>query len=178
MKATALDHNALQTVATKITAIQANCAKHNPEYKPSEWQFVETVIAGLRSLTRGRIRRLVELGYLESKPSDGNGPQIKLSATGRTLVYGAADRGPVAEAPLAKAYREAKEAAPEAICLFKIGDFYEAFNDDAVLLAGVLTLTLLRRGDMPMICFPYHVLHSYTERLVSQGHRVAICEQI
>ena len=63
------------------------------------------------------------------------------------------------------------------ILLFRMGDFYEAFHDDAAILAQELDLTLTKRQEIPMSGVPQHTIDSYIERLVEKGHRVAIAEQ-
>jgi DNA mismatch repair protein MutS len=80
-------------------------------------------------------------------------------------------------------YRSMKEGHPEAILLFRMGDFYEMFFDDAKLASRLLELTLTARGKgtdsvVPMCGFPHHQLESYTARLVQSGQRVAVCEQV
>lgn len=69
-----------------------------------------------------------------------------------------------------------KQAGP-AILLFRLGDFYEAFFDDAERLADTLGLTLTKRHDTPMAGIPYHSLDGYLDKLIDQGHMVAIAEQ-
>src|SRR5687767_2736959 len=79
-------------------------------------------------------------------------------------------------------YLDAKQACPEALLLFRMGDFYELFHDDAKTAARLLGLTLTSRdkGDdpIPMAGFPHHQLEAYLARLISGGLRVAICEQV
>ncbi len=81
-----------------------------------------------------------------------------------------------------KQYFEAKKACPEALLLFRMGDFYELFHDDARVAARVLGLALTsrERGDnaMPMAGFPYHQLDTYIAKLISAGYRAAVCEQM
>lgn len=81
-----------------------------------------------------------------------------------------------------KQYEEAKAASGEAILLFRMGDFYELFHDDAKTAARVLGLTLTSRdkgeNPIPMAGFPHHQLEGYLAKLVRQGFRVAVCEQI
>ncbi|MCC5912837.1 MAG: DNA mismatch repair protein MutS [Balneolaceae bacterium] len=78
-------------------------------------------------------------------------------------------------------YFEIKEKHPGTILLFRVGDFYESFSDDAVLISKELGITLTKRnngGDQtPLAGFPYHALDSYLPKLVKRGYRVAICEQ-
>ena len=86
-------------------------------------------------------------------------------------------------------YRQVKDECPGMLLLFRMGDFYEAFNDDAEVLAAVLGLmTSTRRRDGERIgygadtCimagFPYHQLEGYLKKLIREGHRVAICDQV
>ena len=77
-------------------------------------------------------------------------------------------------------YWEHKQQVPDAILLFRMGDFYEMFYDDAVLGAKVLGITLTSRdsGKTPLAGIPYHALDGYLAKLVAAGHRVAISEQV
>ncbi len=79
-------------------------------------------------------------------------------------------------------YEEAKAACPDAILLFRMGDFYEVFHDDAKTCARVLGLTLTSRdkgeNPIPMAGFPYHQLEGYLAKLIRQGYRVAVCDQV
>jgi DNA mismatch repair protein MutS len=79
-------------------------------------------------------------------------------------------------------YHDAKAAAGDALLLFRMGDFYELFFDDAKTAARVLGLSLTSRdkGDspVPMAGFPYHQLDSYLAKIIAAGHRAAICEQV
>lgn len=74
-------------------------------------------------------------------------------------------------------WQACKEAAKDAILLFRMGDFYEAFYDDAALIAKELDLTLTKRQDIPMSGVPHHTCETYIDKLVSKGYRVAIAEQ-
>ena len=78
-------------------------------------------------------------------------------------------------------YFQIKEKHPGTILLFRVGDFYETFDDDAVLISKELGITLTKRnngGDQtPLAGFPYHALDTYLPKLVKRGFRVAICEQ-
>jgi DNA mismatch repair protein MutS len=88
----------------------------------------------------------------------------------------------MADTPMMRQYQEAKAAAPDALLLFRMGDFYELFFDDARTAARVLGLALTSRDKgenaVAMAGFPYHQLENYLAKLVSLGMRVAICEQI
>jgi len=77
-----------------------------------------------------------------------------------------------------KQWEEAKAKHPEMICLFRMGDFYEAYNEDAKILGKVLGLTVTNRAELSMSGFPYHQLETYLHKLLREGHRVAICEQV
>lgn len=87
-----------------------------------------------------------------------------------------------AETPLMKQYLRIKAQYPDAVLLFRVGDFYETFLQDAVLAAGVLGITLTKRnngtGEIELAGFPYHALDNYLPKLVRAGHRVAICDQL
>ena len=84
--------------------------------------------------------------------------------------------------PMMQQYLDAKAACPDAILLFRMGDFYELFHEDARLAARVLNLTLTSRdkgeNPIPMAGFPYHQLESYLGKLIRAGLRAAICEQV
>jgi DNA mismatch repair protein MutS len=81
--------------------------------------------------------------------------------------------------PMMQQYREAKEAYPGMFLFFRNGDFYELFEDDAVLGAKLLGITLTRRDkEIPMAGVPHHALDRYLARLLHAGHRVAICDQM
>lgn len=80
-------------------------------------------------------------------------------------------------------YYELKKKHPDAVLLFRIGDFYETFGDDAIAISGILDLTLVRRrnGDKTSIelaGLPHHALDKYLPMLIRAGKRVAICEQL
>lgn len=80
--------------------------------------------------------------------------------------------------PMMAQWHECKEKAGDALLLFRLGDFYEAFHDDAILIAKELDLTLTKRQDVPMAGVPFHASEGYIEKLVSRGFRVAIAEQM
>jgi DNA mismatch repair protein MutS len=84
--------------------------------------------------------------------------------------------------PMMKQYLEAKRACPDAILLFRMGDFYEMFHDDAKTAARVLNLALTSRekgeNATPMAGFPHHQLESYLGKLIAAGFRAAVCEQV
>src|SRR5712692_7365952 len=85
--------------------------------------------------------------------------------------------------PLMRQYNAVKRQHPEALLLFRLGDFYEMFYQDAVVAARVLQITLTSRSSeqgqrVPMCGVPYHSAENYIARLLRAGHRVAICEQM
>jgi DNA mismatch repair protein MutS len=81
--------------------------------------------------------------------------------------------------PMMQQYREAKARHPGMILLFRMGDFYETFEDDAEVVSRVLGLTLTSRDKtIPMAGFPHHQLDNYLRRLLHGGHRVAVCDQV
>ena len=80
--------------------------------------------------------------------------------------------------PMMQQWVECKNQAKGAILFFRLGDFYEAFEDDAKLLARELELTLTQRQDTPMCGIPWHTSEGYIERLVLKGYRVAIADQV
>ena len=87
------------------------------------------------------------------------------------------------ETPLMKQYYSVKAKHPDAILLFRVGDFYETFGEDAIRASGILGITLTRRANgsasfVELAGFPYHALDTYLPRLVRAGQRVAICEQL
>ncbi|MDR1758025.1 MAG: DNA mismatch repair protein MutS [Bacteroidales bacterium] len=89
----------------------------------------------------------------------------------------------VAATPLMLQYNRFKIKHPEAILLFRVGDFYETFNEDAVTTSRVLGITLTKRANgtaayVDLAGFPYHSLDTYLPKLVKAGYRVAICEQL
>lgn len=87
------------------------------------------------------------------------------------------------ETPLMKQYNGIKAKYPDAVLLFRVGDFYETFGEDAVRAHKVLGITLTRRAngsasEIELAGFPYHSLETYLPKLVRAGFRVAICEQL
>lgn len=89
----------------------------------------------------------------------------------------------IVETPLMKQYQEMKAKHPDAVLLFRVGDFYETFSDDAIITADILGITLTKRANgyaasVELAGFPHHALDTYLPRLVRAGKRVAICEQL
>ncbi len=87
------------------------------------------------------------------------------------------------ETPLMKQYYSIKAVHPDAVLLFRVGDFYETFGEDAIKASGILGITLTRRANgaasyVELAGFPYHAIDTYLPKLVRAGERVAICEQL
>ncbi len=85
--------------------------------------------------------------------------------------------------PAMQRYLDVKAETPGAILLFRMGDFYELFYEDAETAAKVLGITLTSRdkgsaNPVPMAGFPYHALDGYLNKLIHAGYRVAVCEQV
>lgn len=83
--------------------------------------------------------------------------------------------------PMVEQYNEIKSQHQDELLFFRLGDFYEMFNQDALIASRELNLTLTKRsnsnGDMPMCGVPYHAVEGYIAKLVKKGYRIAICEQ-
>lgn len=101
-----------------------------------------------------------------------------LLVNGRQIQYAPA----MNLSPMMQQYHEAKTACPGALLLFRMGDFYELFHEDAQVAAATLGLALTSRekgeNAVPMAGFPHHQLESYLAKLIAAGKRVAICEQM
>ena len=87
------------------------------------------------------------------------------------------------DTPLLKQFFEVKAQYPEALLLYRVGDFYETYSDDAITASKVLGLVLTRKtngekGPMPMAGFPHHAIENYLNKLVRAGFKVAICDQL
>jgi DNA mismatch repair protein MutS len=88
-----------------------------------------------------------------------------------------------ADTPLMQQHRAIKQKYPEAVLLFRVGDFYETFGEDAIIASRVLGITLTKRNNgaaasSELAGFPHHALDTYLHKLVKAGHRVAICDQL
>ena len=89
----------------------------------------------------------------------------------------------IADTPLMQQYKDMKKKHPDAILMFRVGDFYEMMGEDAVKASEILEITLTRRrngkaGSIELAGFPHHALDTYLPKLVRAGQRVAICEQL
>ena len=95
------------------------------------------------------------------------------------------DKKPATEGatPVMAQYIELKAQYPDCLLLFRMGDFYEIFFDDAVTAAQALSLALTKRGqfqgkDIPLAGVPAHALDAYVAKLIRLGYRVAVCDQL
>ena len=89
----------------------------------------------------------------------------------------------IAETPLMKQYFQVKSQYPEAVLLFRVGDFYETFADDALIASKVLGIVLTKRANgpqasVPLAGFPHHSIDLYLPKLVRAGYKVAVCDQL
>ena len=85
--------------------------------------------------------------------------------------------------PVMKQFWDIKRKYPGNLILFRMGDFYETFDEDAKISSSILGITLTKRANgaaskVPLAGFPYHSLEQYIHKLTKEGHRVAICEQV
>lgn len=137
--------------------------------------------------------RIQNFGPTVSGPPVDRLLMISASANGKLLYFWADHPVLVAkkegkpekavETPLMKQYYAIKAKYPDAILLFRVGDFYETFGEDAVKASGVLGIVLTKRANgaaayIDLAGFPYHSLENYLPKLVCAGYRVAICEQL
>src|SRR3982751_4094941 len=88
-----------------------------------------------------------------------------------------------AETPLMQQHKAIKQKYPDAILLFRVGDFYETFGEDAITTSRVVGITLTKRNNgspssSELAGFPHHALDTYLHKLVKAGYRVAICDQL
>lgn len=84
----------------------------------------------------------------------------------------------MADTPLMQQYRQMKREHMDEVLFFRVGDFYEMFDDDAREVSSILNLTLTHRGDDPMCGIPFHAAKNYLKRLLDAGKKIAICEQM
>lgn len=101
----------------------------------------------------------------------------------KSVEYDLLHEKPVVEVEDQSEYDKIHAQYPDAICLFRVGDFYEVYRDDAQKASRILNITLTHRQYMdgtcmPMIGFPFHALDTYLPKLVRAGLRVAICDEM
>ena len=110
-------------------------------------------------------------------------PQAKKNSSKNEAEKSSAKEKKYVETPLMKQYYQIKAVHPDAILLFRVGDFYETFGEDAIKASGILGITLTRRANgaasyVELAGFPHHAIDTYMPKLVRAGERVAICEQL
>lgn len=115
--------------------------------------------------------------WMEKAPQPKPGDETMLETVTEVAVK------KVTETPLMKQYFEMKKKHPDAILLFRVGDFYETFAEDAEDASKILGICLTRRANgkadsIYLAGFPHHALDTYLPKLVRAGRRVAICEQL
>src|SRR5580698_1358285 len=112
-----------------------------------------------------------------------HGEQAAADSDRQMLTFACMAKSSSAVTPLMQQHRAIKQRYPDAILLFRVGDFYETFGEDAILASRILGITLTKRNNgaaasSELAGFPYHALDSYLHKLVKAGHRVAICDQL
>ncbi len=101
----------------------------------------------------------------------------------QTSIFALHVKRATTETPLMQQHRAIKQRYPDAVLLFRVGDFYETFGEDAVIASQVLGITLTKRNNgaafsSELAGFPHHALDTYLHKLVRAGYRVAICDQL
>jgi DNA mismatch repair protein MutS len=112
-----------------------------------------------------------------------HGAQAAADSDRQMLTFACMAKSSSAVTPLMQQHRAIKQRYPDAILLFRVGDFYETFGEDAILASRILGITLTKRNNgaaasSELAGFPYHALDSYLHKLVKAGHRVAVCDQL
>ena len=119
---------------------------------------------------------------MEAKASNGAPASASDETSRPAKSSGEISNGPgkdPRDTPAMRQYRRFKQQHPECVLFFRMGDFYEMFDEDAVLCNKVLGLTLTQRTQgIPMAGVPYHSVENYLRRMIEQGYRVAVCEQV
>ena len=99
-------------------------------------------------------------------------------ASKTTTVRGFASAAAASSSPLMDQYFEHKSRYPDYVLFMRVGDFYEFFHDDAVIASRALDIVLTKRSNVPMAGVPVHLLNQYLGKLVKQGFKAAICDQV
>ena len=118
---------------------------------------------------------------MSGTPSDRMGEMAVAHARdvsqARDVSWADPARNPHFATPAMRQFARFKQAHPDCILFFRMGDFYEMFDRDAVLAHKLLAITLTERSKgLPMAGVPFHAAEGYIRRLVAMGHRVAVCE--
>lgn len=155
----------------QINGVHANLRAAEPildslgkKYCPEEYQKALDVVQAKFDKKKARAeKQLKELGYgLDGKPLAKEPETIKIP------------NGKVAR----QQYKEMKSKHPDSVLLFRVGDFYECFHEDAEKVADTLNLTLISNKEGKLAGFPHHALDTYLPKLIKSGQRIAICEQL
>ncbi len=113
------------------------------------------------------------------RPSEKKKRRTRTAPSAPPAAAEKSDEAPNGRSPIMQQYQETKEKHPDMILLFRIGDFYEVFNDDAEECHRRLGLTLTTRDrEIIMAGFPHHQLETYLHKLLKEGLRVAVCDQV
>src|SRR5690348_4158063 len=148
-------------------ALPASCGREPRPRPPRRRRRRVGVTAGCELSTSAQVRRAAKtLPHRTGPPSGATKSHAMTELT-----------------PMMRQYQALKDEHPHAILLFRLGDFFEAFFEDAQLVARELHLTLTSRPvakgrRIPMCGIPHHALPTYLRRLIDRGHRVAICDQV
>ena len=140
---------------------------------PPEFPSQLDCITQLHDARRGTNRALYPI--LKRVP---DAPPLSPHADPRDVSWADPERNPHFATPAMRQYARCKQQHPDCLLFFRMGDFYEMFDRDAVLAHRLLNITLTERTKgLPMAGVPYHAAEGYIRRLVAMGHRVAVCEQ-
>jgi len=154
---------------------------NNVEQSTQEKQEEATEVKQAETATVVKNEEQKEMAQQEDKPSD---QKEQASEQREEKKEEKAVKGAIS--PLVQQYLDLKKKHPDAILLFRCGDFYETYKDDAVKASNILGITLTKRNGrkddegkpLAMAGFPYHALDTYLPKLIRAGERVAICDQL
>ena len=150
-----------------------NCPISKNAFALLQAEIKRTGAVSNRAKARAEAKQKAEAEAAQSAPA----AQVEQKPEAEPKVKG------IAATPLMKQHQEMKKKHPDAILLFRVGDFYEIFGEDAITASDVLGITLTRRANgkknsIELAGFPHHALDTYLPKLVRAGHRVAVCEQL
>lgn len=140
-------------------------SRHNP-YKPQTYsQFIDECARKGLGITQGTLEQKVQKAF-------DLRPDLYIRHEDRHDLV----RKEVANPSFKQNIIDAKARHPNMLCIFRVGDFYEAYDQDALVVGAALILTMTRRLDMAMVSFPHHSLEKHLHTLLKANHRVAICD--
>ena len=121
--------------------------------------------------------------FSDDEPATAQAPAVPAAPAAKRKAGGKAAAPAQPLSPLMRQYTDIKSRNPDTLLLYRMGDFYELFNEDAKIANRVLGITLTSRyqggeGDTPLAGFPHHALDRYANKLVHAGYKIAVCEQI